>query len=592
MFARRLDERRDAESGAGAENDARPLRAKGDGTDLARPPVGDRRQRQRLRLEIVEQQPAGELQPLGDLAPVDMPGRIRELQFAVDNRPGAAGDRRAWPRGEFGQDRLDRVSEAGIVAGMDMHGFRQRRVGALLEREPRIGAADVRDEDGKIKAHPSICRRARAAVKAGSAAALFAMRASDALTNATPATCVGGGGGVSREGRAARPIRTEESSMGTEAAPRAFLEFFCGGGMARVGLGARWRCQFANDIDVRKARAYAANFGPERLIVKDVAAVQPEEVGERADLAWASFPCQDLSLAGAGAGLNGGRSGAFWSFWRLIQRLRAAGRAPRLIALENVCGLTEFARRVGFRRAARRAVRRRLCCRRARHRRRGIRAAIAAPPFLLAAADDVAIPGGLTLTTPPAWGAPPALRAAHARLPRDLRARFLWWRLPPPPRCNAALADLVEDTPAGVEWASARSRRPAAVSDDAAASRARRGGGGERRSPRRGALSSHPAEPRRGQGAARRGAVRRPRRVPAHARRRFEPAIAADRRERAHARAALGAREAARLMGLPDSYVLPQSCNEAYHLLGDGVVAAVVRHLADHWMASMLRDVA
>jgi DNA (cytosine-5)-methyltransferase 1 len=30
-----------------------------------------------------------------------------------------------------------------------------------------------------------------------------------------------------------------------------------------------------------------------------------------ADLAWASFPCQDLSLAGGGAGLRGDRSGTF-----------------------------------------------------------------------------------------------------------------------------------------------------------------------------------------------------------------------------------------------------------------------------------------
>jgi DNA (cytosine-5)-methyltransferase 1 len=27
------------------------------------------------------------------------------------------------------------------------------------------------------------------------------------------------------------------------------LEFFCGGGMARPGLGAEWTCSFANDND-------------------------------------------------------------------------------------------------------------------------------------------------------------------------------------------------------------------------------------------------------------------------------------------------------------------------------------------------------
>ena len=57
-----------------------------------------------------------------------------------------------------------------------------------------------------------------------------------------------------------------------------------------------------------------------------------------ADLAWASFPCQDLSLAGVGAGLKGSRSGTFWPFWELMKALRADGRPPRMIVLENVYG--------------------------------------------------------------------------------------------------------------------------------------------------------------------------------------------------------------------------------------------------------------
>ena len=60
--------------------------------------------------------------------------------------------------------------------------------------------------------------------------------------------------------------------------------------------------------------------------------------------------------------------------------------------------------------------------------------------------------------------------------------------------------------------------------------------------------------------------------------------------ERGEVRARLlSSREAARLMGLPDSYALPESYNEAYHLVGDGVVAPIVRHLAAHWMEPILR---
>ena len=118
-----------------------------------------------------------------------------------------------------------------------------------------------------------------------------------------------------------------------------FYEFFCGGGMARAGLEPEWRCLFANDVDPRKGAAYAANWGSEQLRIADVASLRAADLPGRADLAWASFPCQDLSLAGAGAGLDGARSGAFWGFCSTMRALAAQGRAPRLIVLENVAGV-------------------------------------------------------------------------------------------------------------------------------------------------------------------------------------------------------------------------------------------------------------
>lgn len=54
----------------------------------------------------------------------------------------------------------------------------------------------------------------------------------------------------------------------------------------------------------------------------------------------------------------------------------------------------------------------------------------------------------------------------------------------------------------------------------------------------------------------------------------------------------ISARETARLMGLPDSDVLPAGCNAAYHLTGDGVVVTVVRHNAHHLVTSMLAGAA
>ena len=50
----------------------------------------------------------------------------------------------------------------------------------------------------------------------------------------------------------------------------------------------------------------------------------------------------------------------------------------------------------------------------------------------------------------------------------------------------------------------------------------------------------------------------------------------------------MSARETARLMGLPEDYVLPRNYNEAYHLTGDGVVVPVVRHIAAHLLESLM----
>jgi DNA (cytosine-5)-methyltransferase 1 len=50
----------------------------------------------------------------------------------------------------------------------------------------------------------------------------------------------------------------------------------------------------------------------------------------------------------------------------------------------------------------------------------------------------------------------------------------------------------------------------------------------------------------------------------------------------------LSAREAARLMGVPDEYPLPERYNEAYHLFGDGVAVPVVSWLAEHLLLPLL----
>ena len=54
---------------------------------------------------------------------------------------------------------------------------------------------------------------------------------------------------------------------------RTLWEFFCGGGLARLGLGPDWTCQFANDCEAAKARAYIENVGADHFNGADVASL-------------------------------------------------------------------------------------------------------------------------------------------------------------------------------------------------------------------------------------------------------------------------------------------------------------------------------
>ena len=50
----------------------------------------------------------------------------------------------------------------------------------------------------------------------------------------------------------------------------------------------------------------------------------------------------------------------------------------------------------------------------------------------------------------------------------------------------------------------------------------------------------------------------------------------------------VSSREVARLMGLPDSYKMPDTYNNAYRVAGDGVAVPVVRYLDEVWFAPLL----
>ena len=359
-----------------------------------------------------------------------------------------------------------------------------------------------------------------------------------------------------------------------------FYEFFAGGGMARAGLGAEWDCLFANDFDPKKAAAYAANWTRKALQVGDVGAVTPEQLPGIADLVWASFPCQDLSLAGNGAGLNGSRSGAFWPFWKLISEVIEGGRKPRAIVLENVGGLLTSHQGADFS----------ALCETVGAAGYWIGAVVADAKdflphsrprlFVIALDIDAPIPGRIQSAYAVDHWHPPRLREAQALLPESSRARWLWFAPPVPPASNFALCDVLEDEPTDVRWHSAvetqvllamMSPINRAKVDMVVANKARAVGAIYKRTRFENGRKVQRAEVRFDMA----GCLR----TPGGGSSRQQILVAQDGEIRTRL---MSARETARLMGLDEEYQLPSRYNEAYHLTGDGVAVPVVRYLASH----------
>lgn len=94
----------------------------------------------------------------------------------------------------------------------------------------------------------------------------------------------------------------------------------------------------AVEID-NAARGVLAHRFPQTTLYTDVTKVEPDDLlaagfVPRDGILTGGFPCQDLSVAGARAGLAGARSGLFWHIVRLAEALQ-----PQWLLLENVPGL-------------------------------------------------------------------------------------------------------------------------------------------------------------------------------------------------------------------------------------------------------------
>src|ERR1035437_5089521 len=80
-------------------------------------------------------------------------------------------------------------------------------------------------------------------------------------------------------------------------------------------------------------RAVLRKHWPDVPIFEDVRTLAAADV-PGVDLICGGFPCQDISLAGKGAGITGERSGLWGEYARLVGELR-----PRYVIVENVAAL-------------------------------------------------------------------------------------------------------------------------------------------------------------------------------------------------------------------------------------------------------------
>ena len=356
------------------------------------------------------------------------------------------------------------------------------------------------------------------------------------------------------------------------------LDFFAGSGLARFGLEPEFDTVWANDVCPKKGAVYNANTSGPRILIDSISNVRGRDV-PAADLAWASFPCQDLSLAGNLTGIGAGtRSGLFWEWIRVLDELDDAGRRPPLLALENVVGFLIAHDGSHFTRAYEAL------------RTRGYRAGAVVidardfvpqsrPRAFLIAVDRSLPTTGLAQDRPGHFHPGAVIAAAAAVADTD----WIWWTLPPAAGRVGTLADLC-DWRAPCDSPKRTTERLAMLSprNNRKLEQQLRYG---RSAVGTGYCRTRPTADGRVQrleirfdGVA--GCLRTPEGGSSR-----QVVLLLDRGA-VHTRL-MTVRECARLMGAPDTYEIPGTYNDGYRAMGDAVVVPVVRWLTRHLLVPL-----
>jgi DNA (cytosine-5)-methyltransferase 1 len=359
------------------------------------------------------------------------------------------------------------------------------------------------------------------------------------------------------------------------------LDFFAGSGLVRLGLSPEFDTVWANDNCTKKRDTYAANHPRDRFVLASIEDVRGGSIPS-ADMAWASFPCQDLSLAGNLNGMQSGtRSGLFWEWIRVLREMQADGNKPSVLIAENVVGFVVANEGRHFRQAyyALRAL--------------GYRAgavvvdADAFVPqsrrraFLIAVAEDVPVHGLVQQLPSEPFHTDSLVRTSLAVGDPE----WLWWKMPKAEGKRPTFADICERN-APCDPLSKTQELCAMLSpvNKRKLDRAKRantffaGTAYRRTRPNEEGQKVQRLEIRF-DGTA--GCLRTPNGGSSR-----QTVIIVDCGE---VRSRLmTVRECARLMGAPDTYALPGSYNDGYRAMGDAVAVPVTRWITQHLLAPLV----
>ena len=344
-------------------------------------------------------------------------------------------------------------------------------------------------------------------------------------------------------------------------APWTMHEFFAGSGLVAYGLKGLFCPVWSNDISDKKADVYRTNLASSHFIQDDIKNINGADL-PFAHISWASFPCQDLSLAGSLGGIDAARSGLIWEWLRILEEMP---QRPSVLLIENVAGLLSanqgknytklhFAlNNLGYKSGA--------ILIDAVHFVPQSRPRV----FVIAVGKDISIPSEL-MDTKPNW-----LHNKAAAVLGDNLLDWIWWKAEKPEKRGTDLNDIIDfalpyDKDDVLRLIPPRHMEKLDSMDNAVATGYRRTRNGKQ------------CLELRFDGVA--GCLRTPE---GGSSKQF---LVVKRNGKVQARL-LSPREAARLMGAPDSFILPNTINDGYKAMGDAVVASVASFIGASFLTKL-----